>query len=108
MNQEVNRENTQPAGQPSSEIKTKCCCCNKNHLIRALFMILFLIVKCLVTVIFYFVVAFQFIFVLFKKEPNQPLLDFNQSLSSYIYQIFLFVGYNTETKPFPFSSWPKR
>lgn len=109
MNQEVKKEITQPVSQSSTGEKAKCFFkTNKNQFIRAFFMILFVIIKWAATMVFYFVAILQFIFALFTKTPNQHLLNFNQSLSAYIYQILLFVGYNSETKPFPFSPWPNQ
>lgn len=104
MNQEIKQTNDQP-----TEVKTKPCeNCTKNQLVRLLYMILFMIIKSVAIFVFYFVALFQFVYTLFKNAPNKDLLDFNQGLSTYLYQIFLFVGYNTETKPFPFSPWPKQ
>jgi hypothetical protein len=110
MSQEVKQESAHPVKQSSAKEKIKCKLgnCDKSQLIRALFMILFLVIKWVATIVFYCIVVFQFFFALVKRSPNQHLLDFNQSLSTYLYQIYLYVGYNNETKPFPFSPWPKQ
>ncbi len=48
----------------------------------------------------------QFAAVAFKGEQNSMLKTFGQSVSIYVYQIAQFVTFNSEERPFPFSSWP--
>lgn len=78
----------------------------KSKWVRLLYMTLFLIIACLVKFTVLFITAFQFIAVLFTDHPNNLLLEFGEPLSIYIGQIFRFLSYNTEVKPYPFSSWP--
>lgn len=79
----------------------------KEKWIRLLFMILFVIIASIAKIIIYIISLVQFITLLFTNEPNKMLLDFSKNLSYYNYQIFLFLTYNTEIRPYPFSSWPK-
>lgn len=51
--------------------------------------------------------ALQFMFVLTTGEDHAQLRAFGQSLAKFMQQALLFVSYNTETKPFPFSEWPQ-
>lgn len=74
--------------------------------IRLLFMVLFVIFHYVVRVLVYLVAIVQFITVLCVNRPNENLLKFGQSLSYYSYQIFRFLTYNTNEKPFPFGAWP--
>jgi uncharacterized protein DUF4389 len=53
------------------------------------------------------IAIFQFIALLVTEKPNQPLVQFGQSLNDYIYQINQFLTVNSEKYPFPLSSWPK-
>lgn len=84
----------------------------KSHLtqrttwLRALYMVLFALIYSVVELVILAVVLLQFAFVLFSGRSNQRLLRFGQTLSTYVYQILVFVTYNTEDKPFPFSPWP--
>jgi len=78
----------------------------KSKWVRLLYMILFLFIAILVKFTVLFITAFQFISILFTDHPNQMLLEFGEPLSIYIGQIFRFLSYNTESKPYPFSSWP--
>lgn len=74
--------------------------------LRLLYMVFFLIVAVIVKFIMWFLTAFQFLVVLFNDHPNKVLLEFSEGLSVYIAQIFRFLTYNTDSKPFPFISWP--
>ena len=40
-------------------------------------------------------------------EPNGRLQHFSASLSDYLHQVYDFLTYNSDVKPFPFSDWPK-
>ncbi len=80
---------------------------NKDSWIRGLYMLLFAFLYSLAEIVVAAVALFQFIAVLFTGGPNQRLLTFGYSLSRYIAQILRFVTYNSELKPYPFSTWPK-
>jgi hypothetical protein len=79
----------------------------KDKWMRALFMLLFFIVLWVLKILFYSVVLLQFILVLITDKTNENLLQFSKSLSTYSYQIYLFLTYNSDERPFPFGSWPK-
>ena len=79
---------------------------------RGLYMLLFLIIMGLAKGIVFVVAAVQFILVAINKAPNEPLRQFGQGLSTYLYDINQYLVFNTEHKPFPFDDWrndpPKR
>ena len=89
----------------SSELKENVS--NTNTWGRALFMILFGIIYSAAEVVLVAVIVIQFFFVLFTTEKNERLLVFGKELSTFIYQVFLYLTFNTEEKPFPFADWPK-
>jgi len=39
------------------------------------------------------------------RRSNANILNFGRSLSTYHYHILLFLTFNTEQLPFPFSDW---
>jgi hypothetical protein len=84
----------------------------KTHLtrpgtwIRGLYMLLFAVLYGLVEILIAAVVIFQFGMMLIQGRTNEQLTSFGRGLSSYVYQIMLFLTYNTDAKPFPFSAWP--
>jgi hypothetical protein len=73
---------------------------------RLLFMLLFAVIYSVAELVLGVVVIMQFIFVLFSGEKNPRLLHFGLELSMFIYQIFLFLTFNRENKPYPFDQWP--
>jgi hypothetical protein len=77
----------------------------KSKWIRFVYMLFFLVVTFIVKLILWFITAFQFVVVLFTDHPNKIVLDFGDHLSNYIYQIFRFLSYNSDEKPFPFQPW---
>ncbi len=74
---------------------------------RALYMIFFAIAYSAAEFVVTFLVIFQFFAILFTRQANEPLLKLGNNISTYIQQILRFQTFNTETKPFPFSSWPE-
>ncbi len=75
--------------------------------VRALYMILFFFLYEIAEAVIGVVVVLQFLIVLLSGSRNGRLLQFGRQLSAYAYEVFLFQTFNTETKPFPFSDWPK-
>ncbi len=73
---------------------------------RGLYMLLFAFLTGVVKFVTFSVVVLQFFLVLINGAPNSQLLTFGKSLSRYTYQIMLFLTFNSETQPYPFSEWP--
>ncbi len=72
---------------------------------RMFSMLLFAVVLTFVRSLAWVIVVLQLFFVLFTGEKNNNILDFGRSLATYAYHILLFLTFNTETLPFPFSPW---
>ncbi|MDH5230438.1 MAG: DUF4389 domain-containing protein [Gammaproteobacteria bacterium] len=75
--------------------------------VRGLYMLLFIFIYAIAEVVLGAVVFIQFGFTIFTNKTNQALKDFGAQLSVFIYDIFRYLTYNTEDKPFPFKSWPE-
>lgn len=73
---------------------------------RLLYMILFAALYWVAEVVIGVVVLFQFLCVLVTGKKNEKVLAFGAQLSTYVYQVFSFLTYNSEEKPFPFNDWP--
>jgi len=73
---------------------------------RALYMLIFSIVRALAEGVVTIVAIFQFVTLLVTGSANEPLLKFGTNLSAYIYQIMQFLTFNSEEHAFPFSDWP--
>lgn len=75
--------------------------------LRGLYMLIFLFFLGVVKFVAFAVILFQFLTVLFTAETNKKLVEFGQSLSTYQYQIMMFLTYNSEEHPFPMGEWPE-
>jgi len=78
---------------------------NKSPWERALYMLLFIFVYSIAEIVLGALVLIHFILVLVHGKPDERLRAFGADLSHFIYQVFLFLTYNTEEKPFPFKAW---
>jgi len=72
---------------------------------RIFFMLVFAAIGALVRMILWAVIILQVASTLLTGKANQNVLSFGRNLSVYIYHIMLFLTFNTETLPFPFSAW---
>ncbi|MBN4082563.1 DUF4389 domain-containing protein [Mariprofundus ferrooxydans] len=73
---------------------------------RLLFMILFSILYSAAEVVLAVVVLYQFLSLLITGKKNENILSFGAQISTYAYQVFSYLTFNTEDKPFPMSDWP--
>lgn len=75
--------------------------------IRVLFMVGFaILLYVIITPIVFLLMIVQALFVLLTGELNTNLKSFGATLAQYVSQIMLFISYNSETRPFPFSDFP--
>lgn len=72
---------------------------------RIFFMLIYAAIGSLVRMLLWAVIILQVASALLTGRPNQNILNFGRSLSIYTYHILLFLTFNTETLPFPFSDW---
>ena len=79
----------------------------KSTWVRAVYMVIFAIIFGLLEVVIATVVVFQFFLSLFTGSTNERMVKLGQSLSTYLYQITLFLTFNSEDHPYPFGAWPK-
>lgn len=75
--------------------------------IRALYMILFAILFKAAEFVMWVVAVIQLAIALASGSPNERLQRFGKQLSIYVYSLWMFLTYNTERRPFPFSDWPQ-
>lgn len=73
---------------------------------RGLYMLLFIFIYGFAKFLIVLVMLFQFFSTVLTGNTNTQLLKFSQNLAKYVYQIIIFLTYNTEQRPFPFSAWP--
>ena len=74
--------------------------------IRGLYMALFYFISHFAIILLLIIAIVQWLLVLFTTKPNKNLHNFTSSATQFLYQIFSFLTFNREKKPFPFSEWP--
>jgi len=72
---------------------------------RIIFMLIYAVIDSMVKLLLWLVVLLQVGSVLITGATNANILGFGRSLSTYHYHILLFLTFNTEQLPFPFSDW---
>ena len=75
--------------------------------LRLPFMLLFFFVWRLAELVLMGVILIQLVVRLFKGEPQEQLLALGSQLTRFNYQVFRYLSFNSETKPFPFTDWAK-
>ena len=78
---------------------------NGEQWLRLVYMLLFVVVLYPVATVLCVIVAIQIILALVTGETNENIRQFSASLAEYIRKIILFLTYNGNEKPFPFSAW---
>ena len=78
----------------------------KNKWLHGLFILFFIIIKYLVSLLINCIAIFQFLTDLLTSRPNDKLLAFTHNLNLYLLQLANFVTFNSTAKPFPFDDWP--
>jgi hypothetical protein len=80
---------------------------NQSTWMRGLYMLLYFVFSRIAELVLGVVIVFQFLLKLFTGNTNERLLKLGQGLSTYIYQAFQYLTFNTEYQPYPFGAWPK-
>ena len=79
---------------------------NINVWLRLLFMVLTSICMVIAWYLIGFVAVVQFLLVLITGKDDDNLRNFGQGVSKWAGQGLLFLTFNSDTKPYPFSEWP--
>lgn len=79
---------------------------DESFWLRLPIMLLFFFAWRLAELLLLGVILVQLFFRLFTGEPQPNLLQFSSQLTRFNYQVFRYLTFNSETKPFPFSNWP--
>ena len=70
-------------------------------------MLVFWLLSVVARMVIWVVAILQFLLVLVTGTGNDNLRDLGQGTSKWVYQTFLFLTFNSDDKPFPFSDWPE-
>lgn len=69
------------------------------------FILIFAVVAGVVRTLIWVVVLLQIVTALITGNTNKHILGFGQKLAAYLYHVLLFMTFNTDEVPFPFSDW---
>lgn len=75
--------------------------------LRIIFMLLFVVAYQIAEIILAVIVLLQVIYVAVSGQRNLFLQQSGAGFSAYAYQIYRYLTYNGEEKPFPFSRFPE-
>jgi Domain of unknown function (DUF4389) len=89
------------------EQQTKTNLLNKETWLRLLYMAVFGLLSIVARIVVWVVAVLQFLLVLITGEGNSNLRDLGQGASKWTYQAYMFITFNSDNKPFPFSDWPE-
>lgn len=79
---------------------------NTNIWMRLVSMLVFAVIFGASRLVLVVVIALQFLWVLFSGKRNEQLLAFGSQMATFIYQIYRYLTFNTEKRPFPFDEFP--
>lgn len=88
----------------SAEIKENVK--NVDVWIRGLFIVIFGVILYFLFGLIWLLVVFQFLTKVITGNLNQNLSNFSAGLTEYAFQILLYITFQSEERPFPFSPWP--
>jgi len=80
---------------------------NVDTWVRGLFIIIFGVIFYVLYIVIWLLVIFQFLFKVLTGNLNENLSSFSVSLTRFAFQILLYITFQSEERPFPFSPWPK-
>ncbi|WP_349431805.1 DUF4389 domain-containing protein [Methylomarinum sp. Ch1-1] len=72
---------------------------------RIFFMLIYTVIVGLVRILLWAVILLQVASTLLTGKCNKNILGFGSDLSTYLYHILMFLTFNTDQLPFPFSDW---
>ena len=107
MNEDTSRSGDSPHNTQSDATPPINNMKEKSIWMRLFFMFVVALFYSVSRVVVGAVVFVQFFWVLFTGEQNNKLLILGHALSTYTYQIIMYLTFNTDDRPFPFDrDWP--
>lgn len=74
---------------------------------RGLFMIFYTLLYSVAEIVLIAIAFVQFAYTIFSGDINPKLKKLGHEISYYVYQIFQYLTFNSEQKPFPVADWPE-
>ena len=80
---------------------------NVDTWLRGLFIIVFGVIFYVLYIVIWLVVVLQFLTKVLTGDLNRNLSDVSRNLTNFASQILLYITFQSEERPFPFSPWPE-
>jgi Domain of unknown function (DUF4389) len=80
---------------------------NVDTWLRGLFILIFGVIFYFLYIVIWLLVIFQFFTKVLTGNLNDNLTNFSHSLTRFAFQILLYITFQSEERPFPFSPWPE-
>ncbi|HYW03526.1 MAG TPA: DUF4389 domain-containing protein [Gammaproteobacteria bacterium] len=74
--------------------------------LRLFYIVLFAVILNIASAVLAAAVIIQFGFVLLTGQPNGNLAHLGRTLARFVADVVLYMTFNTDDRPFPFSEWP--
>ena len=74
-----------------------------NFLLRLFYILVYLVILGVVRFVLWGILLVQLLYHLVGAPPNASAQRLGQRVAGYIYQIWLYLTYSSDSKPFPFS-----
>ena len=78
----------------------------EQKLLRLVFMVFFVVIYKVLDIVLLLIAVAQFLFHVITDKDNETLRQVGDGISCYYFQIYRYLTYNSNQKPFPFSDWP--
>lgn len=78
----------------------------RSKWLRALFVVIILVGYGFAEALLWFLALVQFLWTVFKAEPNHHIQDFGDRLINWTSTAISYCLWKTDLPPFPFSPWP--
>lgn len=80
---------------------------NVDTWVRGLFILIFGVIFYFLYIIIWLLVIFQFLTKVITGNLNENLSNLSVGLTRFASQVLLYITFQSEERPFPFSPWPK-
>lgn len=75
--------------------------------LRLVFMLIYIIALKVAVLALSVIIVIQFVIALIHGQANNSLLGFSESCIQFVLQVWRFLCFTSEEKPFPFRDWPE-
>jgi len=79
---------------------------DQSFWLRVLYMLVVGLIAYLALMVVWVLILVQFLVTLVTANPSGTLASVCRSIGLYVAQVFAFISFQSDAKPFPFDDWP--